>query len=317
MIAWNELAALDGHACLVPLCVLLALCGACRADPGSFRELVVQGDGVTLRARVKGNPEPGNVLIALHGGPGGSSDEMVPLGQLASDELAVVIYDQRGAGRSSAPPEEIASYALERYVADLEAVREAVGAGEIHLLGHSWGGLVVLRYATVHPKRVRSLLLAASGAPKLQALQAAGAALSARIAGLQDQGVIPRELPADVADRAEATLPALLHDPGFRWPEGMTMRINATAMQLTTTALGEFDFTAEISKLSHRMLVVWGEDDPFREPMGGALKAALSGADAEYVLLRGCGHFWQESSEAFVSRIRAFLGSLPAASAGR
>ena len=69
----------------------------------SVLELQVQGSGVTLYVRVAGNAGSGNVLIAIHGGPGMSSDYMASLEQqLAGDELAVVTYDQRGtASRSS------------------------------------------------------------------------------------------------------------------------------------------------------------------------------------------------------------------------
>ena len=52
------------------------------------------------------------------------------------------------------------------YVADLEAVRKAVGAKRIHLIGHSWGGLVSMRYATVHPETVKSIILMGSGPPR-------------------------------------------------------------------------------------------------------------------------------------------------------
>ena len=68
-----------------------------------FNERYVPTSDGTLYARVAGNLESGNVLIAIHGGPGNSSDYMVSLGQLAGDTLAVVIFDQRGTGRSTDP----------------------------------------------------------------------------------------------------------------------------------------------------------------------------------------------------------------------
>ena len=61
------------------------------------------------------------------------------------------------------------SYRFDRYVADLEAVRERVGAEQVHLFGHSWGGVLAMRYATAHPERVRSIALMGSGTPSLAA----------------------------------------------------------------------------------------------------------------------------------------------------
>jgi hypothetical protein len=127
-----------------------------------INEIVVQTDDVTLHVRIAGNHEAEEILIAIHGGPGNSSDYMVSLEELQNDEIAVVTYDQRGAGRSSEPSE---GFALLKYIEDLEAVRKAVGSEKVHLFGHSWGGIVAMRYATIYPQRVKSIVLMGSGPP--------------------------------------------------------------------------------------------------------------------------------------------------------
>jgi len=81
------------------------------------------------------------VLLAVNMGPGLSSHTMASLEQLAGESFAVVTYDQRGTSRSSEPS---GGYELLKYVADLEAVRQAVGAERVHLFGHCWGGLVAV-----------------------------------------------------------------------------------------------------------------------------------------------------------------------------
>jgi pimeloyl-ACP methyl ester carboxylesterase len=180
------------------------------------QELEIQADDVMLYVRIAGDPKSGNVLIANHGGPGMTSHYMVSLEQLASTDFAVVTYDQRGIGRSTMPPD---GYGLLNYVADLEAVRKAVGFEKVHLLGHSWGGLVAMRYATVHPQKVRSIILVNSGPPNWQAMQVAQANFDQRIAQLQRQGVIPEELPTTFSERMEAIGLAYYADPGFELPD--------------------------------------------------------------------------------------------------
>ena len=120
-----------------------------------FKELMVPAEDVTLYVRIAGDPQAENILLAVHGGPGNSSDYMISLEQLQSEELTVVTYDQRGTGRSSEPSE---GYSLLKYVEDLEAVRKALDAEKVHILGHSWGGIVTMRYATIYSQKIKSLM---------------------------------------------------------------------------------------------------------------------------------------------------------------
>ncbi len=282
------------------------------------QELEVQADDVTLYVRIAGDPRSGNALIANHGGPGMTSHYMVSLEQLASTEFAVVTYDQRGMGRSTMPPDD-ASYGLLNYVADLEAVRKAVGVEKVHILGHSWGGLVAMRYATVHPQKVRSIILVNSGPPNWQAMQVAQANFNQRIAELQQQGVIPEELPTTVSERMEAIGVAYYADPGFEMPDELMNTFQSmdpdtfeTVNRLTWTAVGNYDFTAELAGLNHPVLMLYGANDPFGLSMAETTRAALSSARVEFVTLEGCGHFWQECPDEFFTHVRAFL-ELPSA----
>lgn len=264
----------------------------------------MQTDDVTLHARMAGDPAR-DVLIAIHGGPGNSSGYMLSLEQLASAELAVVNYDQRGTGQSTEPSE---GYAMSNYVADLDAVRQAVGAEKIHLLGHSWGGLVAIRYAVAHPQRVSSIILMGSGAPTLDVIQAGQANKALRIAALQEQDIIPRPI-TSLLD----ILPAYFSDPNFDMPDELkNMHYNPTVEQLTWSALGDYDFTAGLDKLAHPVLVLWGNDDPFGMVYVEATEHVLSAAPVVVVLLERCGHYWHECPDDFFSHVRAFLGLPPA-----
>jgi membrane protease YdiL (CAAX protease family) len=95
-----------------------------------------------------------------------------------------------GVGRSSSPQAEPENYTLVRYAEDLEAVREAVGAKSVHLFGHSWGGIVAQRYATLHPERVRSIVLMGSGPPTREQTLQCQDAIRQRVIALMKQGII-------------------------------------------------------------------------------------------------------------------------------
>jgi pimeloyl-ACP methyl ester carboxylesterase len=63
-------------------------------------------------------------------------------------------YDQRGCGRSSLNDD----YRMDRFVADLEELREHFGYERWAVFGHSFGGTLGLAYASAHPGRVTALV---------------------------------------------------------------------------------------------------------------------------------------------------------------
>lgn len=283
--------------------VLLTGCVAATPAPGAAkaRQMDVQGPGATLHVRISGNQASGNVMIAIHGGPGMSSDYMRSLAQLAGQDLAVVTYDQRGTGRSTEPSD---GYTMEKYVEDLDAVREAVGADTVHLFGHSWGGVVAQRYAIAHPDRVRSIVLMGSGAPSMEAVRSANERKMQRVAELQEQGIIPGQITS-----LDDLLPAYFYAPRFELPDELRdLYYSSTVERETWATLGDYDFAADLAVLTHPVLLLWGEGDPFGPQMAQATQKALLNAEVKFVQLEGCGHFWHECPDQFYRRVRAFLG---------
>jgi pimeloyl-ACP methyl ester carboxylesterase len=144
----------------------------------------------TLQLPVKVQRGEGPVLLALGGGPGqgmasGFGVELIPmLHQMSGMRVAVI--DQRGTGATAlrcgamqradlsdltVPPggavgrcaaglgERRAFYDTTATVADLDAIRQALGLDRWALLGVSYGTYVAERYARAHPDRVTRLVL--------------------------------------------------------------------------------------------------------------------------------------------------------------
>jgi proline iminopeptidase len=103
-----------------------------------------------------GNPN-GVPLVFLHGGPGGGC---LPHHRRFYDPAFwnIVLYDQRGAGRST-PAAELADNTTQHLVADLERLREELGFEHWLVFGGSWGSTLALAYAQTHPERVLGLVL--------------------------------------------------------------------------------------------------------------------------------------------------------------
>jgi proline iminopeptidase len=114
------------------------------------------GDGHTLHVEECGNPD-GLPTVFLHGGPGGGAK---PSQRRTFDPAVwrVVLFDQRGCGRST-PSAELRANDTEALVADIERVRELIGADRWAVTGGSWGSFLALRYAIAHPERCLGLRL--------------------------------------------------------------------------------------------------------------------------------------------------------------
>ncbi|MEY2469249.1 MAG: hypothetical protein QOF21_1947, partial [Actinomycetota bacterium] len=101
-------------------------------------------------------------LVLVHGYTGGASDWDDVAPTLASSRR-VVRYDHRGHAQST-NTSDASSYTFDALVRDLAALVDALGVSQIDLLGHSMGGVTVMRYVLERPERVRSLVLMDTGA---------------------------------------------------------------------------------------------------------------------------------------------------------
>ena len=95
--------------------------------------------------------------LFLHGGPGAGCE---PYHRRFFDpsRYRVVLFDQRGAGRSL-PHADLTDNTTWHLVADIERIREHLGIDRWLVFGGSWGSTLALAYAQRHPERVRALVV--------------------------------------------------------------------------------------------------------------------------------------------------------------
>lgn len=110
----------------------------------------------TMYWESSGSPD-GIPVVFLHGGPGSGS---TPKHRRFFDPAAyrIVVYDQRGAGRS-APLGELRENTTLHLIDDLERLRRHLGIDRWLLFGGSWGSTLALAYAEAHPEQCLGLVL--------------------------------------------------------------------------------------------------------------------------------------------------------------
>lgn len=118
--------------------------------------LLDTGEGHQIHYERCGTPGA-KPAVFLHGGPGGGIN---PAHRRLFDPALydVLLFDQRGCGRST-PHAGLENNTTWHLVADIERLRELVGAESWLVFGGSWGSTLALAYAQKHPERVTELVL--------------------------------------------------------------------------------------------------------------------------------------------------------------
>jgi proline-specific peptidase len=109
--------------------------------------------------RRAGPPGQGKIpLLVLHGGPGVTHSYMKSLDDLAEQGRELIYYDQIGCGNSPGPDDDD-FYSMELFEEELATLQE------VHILGQSWGGMLLMGYMiTKKPRGVKSIVLSCAPA---------------------------------------------------------------------------------------------------------------------------------------------------------
>jgi proline iminopeptidase len=98
-------------------------------------------------------------VLLLHGGPGFSHEYLESFESfLPQAGIEMYYYDQLGCNNSD-QPDDPSLWTLERYTAEVEEVRRALGLERFVLYGHSWGGILAIEYALHHQRHLRGLVI--------------------------------------------------------------------------------------------------------------------------------------------------------------
>lgn len=285
---------------------------AVAATPAPGPGATFETGGVTIWYEVRGSG-PGTPLVVANGGPG--FDHSYLLCGDVWDRLAkgreVVFYDQRGNGRSS-ELKEGQPCGLAEQIDDLDALRAHLGFEKIDLLGHSWGGYLVMAYAARHPDRIAHLMIVDSAAPKIQDTVFLFKNIYPETTAREDA------LAFAVALGDEKAVAADLHEYMtmlFYTPEAEDAFLARSTSfvyrqkvnQAVWNDLQRFDLNPELPKFKFPALVVTGRYDFNVAPsVAWAIHNAIPGS--ELAIFEKSGHLpFCEEGDAFLKRVEAFL----------
>ena len=109
----------------------------------------------------------GEAIVLLTGGPGAGYQQLEDVARTLGKSRRVILLEQRGTGRSMPTPFDTSTINLQTAHADLVRVLDHLKLSQAIFVGHSWGAMLAMSFATVYPSRVTSLVLIAPGPFKL------------------------------------------------------------------------------------------------------------------------------------------------------
>ncbi len=240
---------------------------------------VTTPDAARLFYRVIGTAP--DTIIAIHGGPGVDLEsiygDFLPLAR----KHTVIFYDQRGAGRSTLPPDTTTLNAAQQ-VKDLDAVRTFFHLQHVTLVAHSYGPLLAASYAIAHPDVVSRMVFFGPVPPRRGDFwQRFAASMQTKLDSTQRRAMASANRRLADTSASDATIRqacteywALAMRPRLAEPDKTPSMIhadlcasNARGIQygLTRTngavmgSYGDWDLRAALASVPARTLVVHGE----------------------------------------------------------
>jgi len=276
--------------------------------------------GFETWVRVVGDGEDAGKLpvVCLHGGPGATHWYLEPLEGIAASGRRAVFYDQVGCGASS-QPHDPSLWTVELFVAEVDAVRSALGLERLHLFGNSWGGMLAMEVALTKPDWLASLVLASSPASIPQWVEETGRLRSLLPADVQ--ATLARHEADGTTDTQEYEDACLvfyrrhvcLVDP---FPECVRRTFAELSREVyetmngpsefhVTGTLREWSVVPRLGEIDVPALVVSGERDEATPAISRTVHDGIRGS--ELVILDGCSHMAHvEQTERYLALLDAF-----------
>ena len=207
--------------------------------------------------RIGNNPKI--KVLLLNGGPGATHEYFECFENfLPAEGIEFIYYDQLGCGNAD-NPNDTSMWDLPRYVEEVEQVRKALKLDNtnFYLLGHSWGGILAMEYATKYQNNMKGLIISNMMASCPEYGKYADEVLSKQMAPEVLKEIRDIEARKDFSNPRymELLIPNfyekhILRFPAKDWPEPVNRSLGKTNQSLYVTMQGpsEFGISGKLEK---------------------------------------------------------------------
>jgi proline iminopeptidase len=300
----------------VLLCGFSLLACGCGAEDSATpsREGLQLINDTELFVKRLGNGDP---IVIVHGGPLSDHGYLLPHLSALAENYELVFYDQRLSGRS-APRVDSASVRIATFVDDIEQLRVSLDLQQVHLIGHSWGGLIAMLYAIEHQQNLKSLILISSNGAsseiwreeQLIFAQRMTAEDSAERQAIRESEAFVNQKPEAIEQMLRLSYRPLFHEPSLvdqlqlYVPDDYADRSEQFRHMMVD--MTEFDLHSALAGVTVPALILCGAAEPSAQLSGPMLHERFP--NSTFVVIEEAGHFpFLEQPAAFMNAVRSFL----------
>ena len=232
-----------------------------------------------------------------------------PMPERLAGKFRVVVFDNRGAGESTAP---LRPFGMGDLADDAAAVLEAARVGPAFVFGISMGGMVALELALRHPGRVRALALGATFAGWRASRKASPPVMGELIAG----GALSRMGSHRLIGRALVSKELADSDLARfgRWVESAG-RVSPRVLAQQLAAVTVWDATSRLGGIRVPTLALTGDADRL-VPIENSRRLVEAIPGARLAVLPGVGHCFplekfEETARELTAFFREVAGRIP------
>lgn len=281
-----------------------------------FREEYVPNGDVNLYVKVFGEGDP---IILINGGPGMNSNGFDELAIKLAENNQVLLYDQRGTGKSVMEVDEDL-LTMDLMVDDLEAIREHFNFSVWIVYGHSFGGMLAYKYAAENPEHVWAMVQSSSGGMDLSIRNSI--LVMDRLSEKQRDSLnyyteLIREGDESPETRTkQRSFLAYAYVYNDEFAPVILSRLEEANLSINRLLWddmidNEFDQREALEYFDAPVLIIYGDEDVVDDYIAEDAHETLENSEVEVV--PNCGHYgWLDNPEFYFDKVHSFLQALPA-----
>jgi pimeloyl-ACP methyl ester carboxylesterase len=222
-------------------------------------------DNVKLHYTINRTDEKNSYLVLLHGLGGNISvwNTMIPF--FLSNNFSVIAIDLRGHGNSS-NPDKYSDYSFSKLAKDIKLILDKEHIKKIYLVGHCLGGSIAIKFTSLYPKYINSLIIVSSAYKKPILNERSLSSLE------QKREILKRFLSILVKYKPIATKKSYVDFSNMNeWIKRRDVDLFRFYLDVKGTSLksyyfyfqrmSDFDLTKEIKKINKPTLIIHGTKD--------------------------------------------------------